>query len=351
MVGARSHVGRGPTAYWRRAAPMPAEPPVPPNPARRDHPAMNHRTLLRRLWPVLLALGATPGHAGEMGHYVAGSWSPRDLLAAPAGMLAIAPYVTFYSAGSARTGNGTAVNGAGGLNVGADSWMITPVIVYAPRRKLLGADWSMVLVPAYGEAGANARLSAAGQNITLFDNNRTGLADTYIVPATLTWKRSEKLSLSAQYSVWAPTGVYDAKRGDNVGLGYWSHDLRGTVSYFPKGHPGTLLSASVVHEFNGRKEGFDLRPAAHTSLELGYSQAFSERLMVGVLANALWETGRASGSDAVEDGRDRLFSVGVEATWWFAPGKLGATARASREFGVRDRFEGTAVTVGFNYLP
>lgn len=298
-----------------------------------------------------LALSATTASAGEMGHYAAGSWSPRDLIAAPAGMLAVAPYLTFYSADRARTGSGASVGGSGPLTVGADSWMLTPVIVYAPKRKLLGADWTMVLVPSYGEAGANARLSAAGQNITLFDNNRRAVGDTYVVPATLTWKRSEKLSLSAQYSVWVPTGSYDAKRADNVGLGYWSHDLRGTVSYFPLGHPGVLLSASVVHEINGRKKGFDLRPAAHTSLELGYSMALSERFMFGVLANALRETGSASGSDAAEDGRDRIYSAGLEATWWFIPGKLGATTRVSREFGARDRFEGGAVTVGFNYLP
>lgn len=298
-----------------------------------------------------LALSFTAAQAGEMGHYTPGSWSPRDLLSAPPGMLAVAPYLTFYSADRARTGDGTAVGGSGPLTVGADSWMLTPVIVYAPKRKLLGADWTMVLVPSYGEAGANARLSAAGQNITLFDNDRKAVGDTYIVPATLTWKRSEKLSLSAQYAVWAPTGSYDAKRADNVGLGYWSHDLRGTVSYFPLGHPGVLLSASVVHEVNGRKKGFDLRPAAHTTLELGYSKAVSERFMFGVLLSGLRETGSASGSDVAEDGRDRIYSAGAEATWWLVPGKLGTTARISREFGARDRFEGGAITVGFNYLP
>jgi hypothetical protein len=300
---------------------------------------------------VAAASATTGGVAGEMGHYVAGSWSPRDLLAAPPGTLAFAPYLTFYSADSARTGNGTAVGGANGLEVGADSWMFTPVIVYAPRRKLLGADWSMVLVPGYGEAGANARLTGFRQNITLFDNNRTAVADTYIVPATLTWKRSEKLSLSAQYAVWAPTGSYDARRADNVGLGYWSHNLRGTASWFPLGNPGILLSASVVHEVNGRRQGFDLRPAPHTSLELGYSMALSERFMFGVLASAMRETGPASGRDAAEDGRDRAHSIGLEATYWLVPGKFGATARATREFDMRDRFEGGSLTVGFNYLP
>jgi hypothetical protein len=52
-----------------------------------------------------------------------------------------------------------------------------------------------------------------------------------------------------------------------------------------------------------------------------------------------------------EDGRDRAHSIGLEATYWLVPGKFGATARATREFDMRDRFEGGSLTVGFNYLP
>ena len=52
-------------------------------------------------------------------------------------------------------------------------------------------------------------------------------------------------AVSAQHAFWAPVGEYSPTRSDNVGLGYWSHDVRGTVSYFPLGNPGLLLSASL----------------------------------------------------------------------------------------------------------
>lgn len=295
-------------------------------------------------------LGETGAEAGEMGHYVAGSWSPRDLIAAPAGLVAVATYGAIYSADQARTGSGQKVDGTGGLYAGADSWMFTPVLVFSPERKLLGADWSVTIVPSFGAAGANARLTGFGESVTLFDNSRTGLGDTYLVPATLTWALNPKLSLSAQYAVWAPTGRYEAERADNVGLGYWSHDLRGTVSWFPLGNPGILVSASVVHEINGEKEDFDLRPAPHTSLELGFSMATSARFMFGLLLNGLWETGSASGADAAEDGRDQMYSAGAEATYWFTPGRLGGTVRYAREFEVRDRFEGSTWVAGLNFI-
>ncbi len=288
--------------------------------------------------------------AGEMGHYVAGSWSPRDVIAAPPGIIAAAPYIAFYSADEARTGSGVPIDGRNGLYAGTDSWMFTPVNVFAPKTRVLGADWSITLVPAYGEAGANARLTALGERITLFETNRTAIGDTYVVPATLTWTLDEYWSLSAQYAFWAPTGSYDAQRADNVGLGYWSHDFRGTVSWFPLGNPGMLVSASLVYEVNGKKEGFDLTPAPHAAFELGYSMAFSERLLAGVNFNALKETQDASGSDAAEDGRDRMYSAGLEGTYWIAPGKLGATVRINYEFDVRDRFEGTTFVVGLNWI-
>ena len=304
-------------------------------------------------WPKsLLASVLLPlaGQAGEQGHYVPSSWSPRDLISAPAGLTVFAPYVSFYHADQARTGSGNPVDASEGIAVGANSWMFTPVLVYAPRVKPLGADWSLTVVPAYGEAGANARLTAYEQNLTLFDNNNTGWGDLYAVPANLTWHLSPKWALSAQYAFWVPVGEYDAERADNVGLGYWSHDYRGTASFFPLGNPGLLLSASVVHEINGHKEGFDLRPAPHTSVELGASMACSERFMCGVLAGGIWETGDASGSDATEDGRDRMLNAATEASYWFRPGKFGSLVRLTREFAARDRFEGTTFTAGVNYL-
>jgi hypothetical protein len=271
-------------------------------------------------------------------------------MSAPAGLMVLAPYVSFYNADAARTGSGEKVNASTGIDVGASSWVFTPVFVYAPKVKLLGADWAMTVVPAFGEAGANARLTAFEYGITLFDNNNTGLGDLYAVPLNLTWHLGPKWALSAQYSFWAPVGEYDAERGDNVGLGYWSHDFRGTASFFPRGNPQLLLSASVVYEINGHKEGFDLRPAPHTSVELGTSMAFSERWTCGLIVGGIWETGDATGSDAAEDGRDRMFNASAEATYWFIPAKLGAMARVTVEFDVRDRFEGGLFTTGLNYL-
>lgn len=298
----------------------------------------------------LLLLYSSIASAGEQGHYVPGSWSPRDLISAPGGLKVFAPYVSYYNAGKARTGSGNIVNDEVGVDVAANSWMFTPVFVYSPKAKLLGAEWAITVVPAYGEAGANARLTAFNQDITLFSNNNTAWGDLYVIPANLSWELNNFWSVSAQYAFWAPVGKYDADRADNVGLGYWSHNFRGTVSYFPLGNPGILLSASVLHEINGSKQGFDITPAPHTSLELGASVAFSEKWMLGIMAGGAWETGDSKGRDAIEDGRDRLLNVAIEASYWFQPGKFGMMMRATREFDVRDRFEGNTLTLGVNFL-
>jgi hypothetical protein len=228
--------------------------------------------------------------------------------------------------------------------------MFTPVLAYSPEEKLLGADWAITIVPAFGEAGANARLTAFGQDVKIFDNNNTSWGDLQVIPVNLTWHLSPMWAVSTQYAFWAPVGEYSPSRADNVGLGYWSHNARGTLSYFPFENPGLLLSASVLHEVNGRKRGFDLRPAPHTSVELGASKAFTERLLIGVMAGGIWETGDATGSDAREDGRDRMLNATIEASYWLIPGKLGAMARITGEFDARDRFEGRTLTIGANFL-
>lgn len=288
--------------------------------------------------------------AGDQGHYVGGSWSPRDLISAPAGTFALAPYLSFYHADRARNGSGKVIDGADGVSVSADALSFTPVVVYAPKAKLLGADWSMTFMPAWGQAGSAARFSTNEDNISLFDNDGQGFGDLYFVPLNLSWTLDEYWAVSTQYAYWAPVGKYTSSSTENVGLGYASHDFRGTLSYFPLGNPGILLSASVVHEINSSKQGFDLTPAPHTTAELGYSMALSESLLVGAIAFGTWETADPSGSDAKEDGRDRMLGVGVECTYWFKPGKLGAMARITKELEVRDRFEGATLTTGVNYL-
>ena len=145
--------------------------------------------LVAALLPQLTAV------AGEQGHYNPGSWSPRDLISAPPGVKVVAPYISFYNADNARTGSGAKVNADTGIDVGANSWAFTPVLVYAPTVKLLGADSAITVVPSYGEAGANARLTAFEQNITLFDNNNTGWGDLYVVPVNLTWHLNSKWAL------------------------------------------------------------------------------------------------------------------------------------------------------------
>lgn len=307
----------------------------------------------RQIQILLVALMVVVGlikeaQAGEQGHYTPCSWSSRDLLSAPQGLKAVALYLSFYDAQEARTGQGDLVDASTGVDVGASSWMATPVIVYAPPVQVLGADWMAVVVPAYGESGANARLTAYEQDIPLFDNRNVGFGDLYTIPLNLTWHLSSQLAVSGQYAFWAPIGEYSPTRSDNVGLGYWSHDMRGTVSFFPHGNQSLLISASALLEVNGRKQGYDLRPAPHVVGELGVSQALSERFMVGALVGGVWEVQDASGSNAAEDGRDRMVNAAIEGSYWFIPGQLGVMARVTQELQVRDRFQGTTYMMGIN---
>ncbi|MBV5319347.1 MAG: transporter [Chlorobium phaeobacteroides] len=291
-----------------------------------------------------------PLYAGESGHYVPSSWSCRDLLAAPEGTKALALYGSYYTADKARTADGDLIQGSTGLDLSADSYVFMPVLIYSPGTRILGADWSITLAPQFANTSANAVISAFSLNIPLFDNQGSGIGDTYFIPATLTWRLNEHCSLGAQYSVWIPTGRYEAGSSKNIGLGYWSHDFRLSASFFPQGNPLTLIGLSLVQEINSKKEGYDLIPGNHTSLELGFSKVESQQFIWGVYAGGIWETSNARGDDAAESGEDRVFNAGAEATYWFIPGKLGSMVRLAKEFGARDRFEGTTVTAGVNYI-
>jgi hypothetical protein len=288
--------------------------------------------------------------AGEQGHYTPGSWGCRDLTAPPPGTVIVAPYLAGYHANIARDGKGHVIDGSDGIAVSANSWMFQLALGYAPELDVLGADWGMMILPGYGEAGASARFTKDKGGHVLFDNNGQGLSDLYVIPTTLTWHINSYWDISAQYGFWAPIGKYDSRRADNVGLGYWSHDFRGTLSYYPLGNPGLLLFASALHEINSDKEGFDLVPAPHSSLEMGASMAFSEKIICGLMTYGVWETGETRGTDASEDGYDRMYGVAAETAYWFYPGTFGCTVRLAKEFMVRDRFEGWTLVGGLNFL-
>ena len=292
--------------------------------------------------------------AGEIGHQGGGAFNPGDFFAPPEGLI-LAFYGNYYgtsalrdSSGNKLTGfdiSGTRVN----LDIEIESFQIIPMVIWSPGVKLLGADVSTLFMPIYGQTSIAASLSALNRPVNI-DEDAWGFQDSYVQPLWLTW-RTKEWDFSTSYGFWAPTGSYDPAALDNTGAGFWSHLFRASAAWSVDGLRQTLFNASVAYETNGGKDGLDLRPGDHLTLDVGMKHVFNPCFEAGVFGYGQWQTTDDTGRDAVaRDTHDRLFGVGAYASWWFVPQKASLLLRHVVEFGGRDRFEGRSTALGVNFV-
>ncbi len=287
---------------------------------------------------------------GESSHYVAGSFGPRDhfVPGGPASYV-FAPYLAGYASRALRDAGGDQLSsiGTANLDIDVNTWQSMVMLIGFPGKKLLGANYGFMGLISYGETSVAGRLSQAGGGGINFSSESTGLFDLSLQPVMLTWS-SGRWDTTFNYAFWAPTGEFDPAEG-GVGLGYWTHLVRGGVSYAFDEYRMRTLTLVTSYDIKSKKKGLDLRPGAHFNLEAGYNHIVSATLQMGFFGWGTWQvtddSGEAASLPAVHD---RVFGVGAYLSYWFKPGKLGALVRYTGQFGARDQFEGDTVAIGLN---
>jgi hypothetical protein len=103
----------------------------------------------------------------------------------------------------------------------------------------------------------------------------------------------------------------------------------------------------LTGELNENKEGADLVPGSHVTLNWGVRKNFLEDwLQFGIVGYDTWQVTRDSGPDAgSRQGRpkDQVHAAGLQ----LGVPKLGLQVNYSHEFAADDRFEGQTVSVAF----
>jgi hypothetical protein len=302
---------------------------------------------------LLAAALVTTASAGEIGHQGGGSFNPGDFFAPPKGFV-FSLYANYYATRALRDGNGNELNSViiGGnvvdLDIDVEAFQIIPMFIWSPGIKFLGADVSSLVMPIYGKNSIAAELSTISQSSTIGDD-AWGLQDSYVQPLWLTW-RTAQWDYSTAYGFWAPTGSYDPAAFDNTGSGFWSHVMRASVGWSPDPQRQSLVNLSVAYEINSDKDGLDLTPGDHLTVDIGAKRVFNPNWEAGLFGFGQWQTSDDRGSNAIVADRDRLFGVGACVTWWVEPQKSSILLRHVYEFGARDRFDGSSTAIGFNLV-
>lgn len=320
---------------------------------------MNHvitKSLRIALLSVSLSCILTCGRA--QGHYAGASFNPNDYYTPPPGFIIPTYYgfssMNFYNAQGKKSdqlinpvpGNPTSLSLS--QNVKTSSFIV--MLIYGAKSKILKADWGFMFIPSLNNPSANIALdyftSQGGGGSASFKSNSWGLGDVYLQPVWLTWNK-EKWSYSATYGIWAPLGKYTAGDAKNVGLGYWSHNLRFAAKY--KLTPQWLVNFAPTLEWNSKQKGVDFREAPHFTLDYGASHTFLKGHEIGMFGFYTTQIGSDKGTEG-SFLSDKYFGIGAYGSYWIKPGKFGVLARITQHFGASDRFAGTAFQIGLNTL-
>ncbi len=301
-----------------------------------------------------MLLAAPSGWAQEVGHYVPGVANIRDFTMPPKGCYYV-QYNSFYSSDTFKNSNGIKVDTVTigdtiiMVELDVDVFSITPTLICNTGLKVLGAEYAFYAALSVANSSLGATLTIRDQGLTV-NESQVAFGDLYLQPLWLGW-RGKRYDLSAGYGFYAPLGQYTPRARDNVGLGFWSHEFRGSGTYYVTEKRTTALMLTVNYELNAdRKQGFDLKPGDYIAAEWGLSQYLSERLEVGFAGSHIWQITDDTGADRRNTVHDRVHGMGFQAGYWPIKQKLNLTGRLLWEFGARDRLEGTWLNIALTYI-
>ncbi len=319
------------------------------NPTGRD----TFRKNLAALSFCILMFLCLPLLAGESGHYMPGTYLIRDTVMPSKGMF-MENVLLYYGSTKLKDGDGNTIksvtigNQTLDVDIDLDVWAFSPAFYWIPWD-FLGGVFGFVIAPTLQTLDAQAAVSVAGRGIAVEESN-LGLGDLMIQPVIGGWNYTHFAAMVG-YFFYAPTGRYGKGDPDNLGLGFWSHDIQAGLAIYPWANQATSINAMVTYELNGNKEDEDLSPGNVFTIDYGISQYLSERLEVGLTGYSLWQVTDDTGVDARNPTvHEQAHGIGGQISYWPMALKLNVAARFLWEYNVEDRFKGRYLSTVVSYV-
>jgi hypothetical protein len=230
---------------------------------------------------LFFALASDVAGAREPGHYVPGIANIRDFAVPPVPGFYYEQYNAFYSPDTYRDRDGNSVD-LPNVETDIDVVSVSPLFMWVTEKEVWGARYGFYVMPSISKASVNASISAVNNDID-FKDDTTGPGDTFVQPLWLGWS-GDNYDLSLGLGLYVPTGKYDADADDNIGLGFWTGQVQAGGYYYLDKSQASAFMATLTYETHDEKEGTDVTPGDHATVEFGFSQYLSDRFEVGVHA-------------------------------------------------------------------
>ncbi len=294
--------------------------------------------------------------ARELGHYLPGVMNIRDIAVPAEAGFYYEQFNIYYTADSYKDRNGNTVNSItiGSVTVEVegevDIFAIAPLFMWVTDKKILGGNYAFYISPSIGNTSLSASASVFNRTEKI-DDDSWGLGDIFIQPFWLGW-RDTHYDLSFGLGLYAPIGKYDEDDNDNIGLGFWTFQAQIGGLYYIDEQQASALMLTATYETHTEREGTDITPGDHFSLEYGFSQYLSERFEVGLIGHSQWQVEGDDGDDSILDPnvKSEIHAIGGQVAYWLTS-KLNLSLRYLSEYNAEAHFEGSLATINLTYMP
>jgi hypothetical protein len=279
-------------------------------------------------------------------------------------------YNYFYTTDRLNDGDGDAVHsvtltprGGRGVTLAVDVdvgiYVLAPTLIWVSPWTLLGAKYGAFISPTFATSSVGAALATVTGRGIEAETSTFGVGDLFVQPLWLGWSLPH-WDITVAYGFAAPVGQYDtstvtlpggatvtAEASDNIGLGFWTHQVQGAVTWYPWVHKATAVVTALTYEIHGEKADFDLTPGQNLTWNWGISQFLplqkDQRLLleVGLTGYSSWQITDDSGRDARNPSvRDEVHAVGGQLGLTYVPWVASLNVHYLGEFAAQDRFQG-----------
>ncbi len=197
-----------------------------------------------------------------------------------------------YSASTLNNAQGKRVITPGDYDI----WAVETAIFYVPNVNVLG-----------GKLAFSAVLPAANGSLTVpqfgVSGGGYGYADTWLQPVTLGWKKP-RADFNFGYGITVPTGRYVDGATNNVGSGYWGHNVLSNWTVYLNKNKATTANLATIWELHSKKDGSKITPGQAFTMEWGLGQLipldkqFKKLLQIGLVGYDQWQVTDNSGTVA-----------------------------------------------------
>ena len=182
--------------------------------------------------------------------------------------------------------------------------------------------------------------------------DRFGLADPYIQPVRLGWRKGS-FDVVTSYGIYLPTGKSAIAGGSGVSSGHITHEFSsGGTRYFRQRKQ--FLTALASYQLYMRQRKIDITRGDTIQIQGGAGTMLAGQLVeAGLAGYALWQVRDDRGTDLpllLRGARDRVFGLGPEGAVMLKAINGQIRLRYEWDIGVRTRPQGSIFVAGINFV-